>query len=342
MGTKYTGLVATSLLIVCTLITETVFQRCRIRTIFRYIAAAALVAAVVASPWYARNWILLGCPIYPPPPLLSRLFTIRYFPPDAVQRFHRQMLMEGQGMGRSALSLLLLPFHLTFHPANFINGAGGIGLIPLSLSPFSAFVRGSDPFRWALALFAGLQTLAWFFTMQESRYLIHVYVIAAVFGICGWNYILRNTEKLAEALSYALVATSLLYGLFMIAAARIDDVRASLSSSFAEKRRQTEVPYIGSFEYLNKESSVTRVLVLDPLVPTYYLDKDYVKPIGRRGENSVPQAFSQSELLDGLSSLKISHVLDVRSTSSSFAIPQTTAHLMLVFEGRDERVYRLH
>ena len=342
MGTKYTGLIATPLLMVCALIAGIVFQPCRIRAIFDRIAVASLIAAVVALPWYARNWILLGCPIYPPPPLLPRFFATRYFPLDAIQRFHEQMLIEGQGMGRGALSLLLLPFHLTFHPANFMNGAGGIGLIPLSMSPFSVFIRGSDPFRWALALFAGLQTLAWFFTMQESRYLIHVYVVAAVFGICGWNYILRNTGRLAASLSYTLVAISLLYGVFMIAVARIDDVHASLSSSFAEKRRQTEVPYISSFEYLNKESSVTRVLVLDPFVPTYYLDKDYVKPIGRRGEESVQQVFSPSELPDWLPSLNISHVLDVRAKSNSFAIPQKTSHLILVFEGRDERVYRLN
>jgi hypothetical protein len=342
MGTKYTGLIATSLLIVCALITGIVFQSCRIRAILHRIAVASLVAAVVASPWYARNWILLGCPIYPPPPLLPRFFTIRYFPLDAIQRFHRQMLIEGQGMGHGALSLLLLPFHLTFHPANFMNGAGGIGLIPLSLSPFSVSIRSSDPFRWGLALFAGLQTLVWFFTMQESRYLIHVYVIAAVFGICGWNYILRNTRRLASALSYAVVATSLLYGIFMIAVARIDDVHATLSGSFAEKRRQTEVPYTNSFEYLNREPSVTKVLVLDPLAPTYYLDKDYVKPTGRRGETPVPQMISQSELLEGLPSLKISHVLDVRSKSSSFAIPQKSVRLTLVFEGQDERVYRLN
>jgi hypothetical protein len=341
MGTKYTGLIATSLLMVCALITATVFQRSRIRAIFLYVALASLVAAVVAAPWYARNWILLGCPIYPPPPLLPRFFAIRYFPLEAVQRFHKQMFIEGQGMGRGARSLLLLPFHLTFHPANFMNGAGGIGLIPLSLSPFGVFIRSSDPFGWALALFAGLQTLAWFFSMQESRYLIHVYVIAAVFGICGWNYVVCHTRSLGAALSRAVVATSLLYGIFVIVEARTADVRATLSGSFAEKRRQREVPYIHSFEYLNKESSVTKVLVLDPLVPTYYLDKDYVKPTGRRGETPVPQTIYPSELFGVLTSLRISHLLDVRSTSSSFAIPQKTAHLTLVFEGPDERVYRL-
>lgn len=243
-------------------------------------------------------------------------------------------------MGVNLLSLFFLPFHLTYHPANFMNGAGGIGIVPLALGPFGLFECCCGRFVKGLGLFALLQTIVWFVTMQESRYLIHVYVIAAIFGVCGWRYVVRVSKSIGRPLSGVVVATSVLYGVFMIGSARIDDVHAAVSSSFNEKRRSAEVPYLDSFCYLNKESSVTNVLILDPLVPPYYLDKDYVKPVGRRGEEAIPHATNLQQVLAKIPHLHVSHVLDVRSAEAPFRLPDHPHNLTLVFEREDQRVYR--
>lgn len=341
MGAKYTGVLATAILFLCALLIAFANQRDQMMSTLKYLVVAGLIAVALASPWYARNWILMGCPIYPPPPLLPRFFHIRYFPPEAVQEFHRQMLLEGRGMGINLLSLFLLPFHLTYHPANFMNGAGGIGIVPLALGPFGLFECRCNRFVKSLGLFALVQTIVWFATMQESRYLIHVYAIAAIFGVCGWRYVVRVTRSIGRALSGAVVATSVLYGMFMIGSARIDDVRAAVSNSFNEKRRSAEIPYLDSFRYLNKESSVTKVLILAPPVPPYYLDKNYVKPVGRRGEETIPDARNLEQVLAEVRRLDVSHVLDVRSAETPFRLSDPPRNLTLVFERKDQRVYRV-
>jgi|HubBroStandDraft_6_1064221.scaffolds.fasta_scaffold00646_5 hypothetical protein len=354
MGTKYTGLIACAALLGCLVLTSALSPNFNWKTLVKGLGVAGGVAAVVAAPCYVRNWILLGSPIYPPPPGLSRVFEVKFLSPDAIEKFHEYILRRGTGMGRGPLSLLLLPFHLTYHTSNF-SGAGGIGLAPLALAPFGIVAARRDAFARSVTLLAAVLTLAWFATEQESRFLIHVYAIAAIFAVLGWRYVVRAAPKFGPALSISVVGLSILYGLFMIGRMRTDDLHTMLSSSFAEQRRREAVPFYGGFDYLNSAPSAGRVLVLDPLVPTYYLDRDYVKPVGSFDEQTIPNATDLGSVLSDLHALQISYVLDVhwdrnsvipdhydpRRVRMDYQLPENPTGLTLVFEGPDDRVYRV-
>ncbi len=177
--------------------------------------------------------------------------------------------------------------------------------------------------------------------MQESRYIIQVYVIAAIFGVAGWHYVVRAAPRFGPALSALTIAISIMYGLFMIVSARAVDVHAAVSTSFAETRKHTEIPFLESFRYLNSEASVGRVLILDPSVPPYYLEKDYLKPLGRYGEQPLPGVNKPLEVLSELPQRHITHVLDVRSEEQGFQVPEHPKNLVLVFEREDQRIYRV-
>jgi hypothetical protein len=123
--------------------------------------------------------------------------------------------------------------------------------------------------------------------------------------------------------------------------ARLEDLRAAVSQSFAEERRNIEVPFTASFAFLNREPSVTKVLILEPMVPPYYLDKNYLKPVGRLGERVLPEANDFSRLLSQLDALSISHVLDVRMEGGDFRVPENASRLKLVFQREDQRIYRV-
>jgi hypothetical protein len=339
MGTKYNGLIAVTLLFVCIPLIRLVGLPNSRKEIAKDLGIACLVATIVAAPWYIRNWVLMGSPIYPPPPFLLHFFDAKYLPLEAIQKIAKQLVKEGSGMGRGPLSILLLPFHLTYHPANFMNGAGGIGLVPLILAPFGLPAIRKDWFPKALAVFALLQTLAWFATAQEARYMIHVYVIAAIFGVLGWGYVVKNTPRIGAVLAGMVVFVSVSYGLFMIVSARVQDLHAVVSRPYEERRRHEEIPFLESFEYLNGESSVTKVLVLEPRVPVYYFDKNYLRPTGRFGEESIPDGGNVPLLLSELSQLHISHVLDVKPEGKSFRLPDHPAGMFLVYELPDQRIY---
>jgi len=340
LGAKYTALITWVLLVLCSFLVSVWDQRMNYRAALKYLALSCAIAAAAASPFYIRNWILFGCPVYPPPPALLRIFTATTLPLPVMHELQRAVLQTGRGMGRSVWDFLLLPFNLTYHTANF-RGAGGIGLVPLAFSPFGLIAWRRNGFAKGLILFASLQLAAWFVTAQESRYLIPDYVLAAVFGVLGWQYVVRLRSRFASALSSVVVATSIVYGLLMIVPARVDDLHAAVSPAYEAKRRLSEIPFIESFDYLNADTSVTRVLILDPNVAAYYSDKSYLKPVGRWGEQTLPDATDAQKILSELPALRISHVLDIRQGEGTFRVPENPAGMSLVFQRNDQRVYRV-
>jgi hypothetical protein len=80
---------------------------------------------------------------------------------------------------------------------------------------------------------------------------------------------------------------------------------------------------------------------LDPSVPPYYLEKDYLKPLGRYGEQPLPGVNNPLEVLSELPQRHITHVLDVRSEEQGFQVPEHPKNLVLVFEREDQRIYRV-
>jgi hypothetical protein len=339
-GTKYTALIVWAILIFCSLLNSVLADRRLQWRVLKYLGISAAIAVAIASPSYLRNWIYYGCPIFPPPPGLLRFFTLKVGSLAPLQKLQSAMLAAGQGMGQGPVSFLLLPFNLTYHTANF-RGAGGIGLVPLALGPFGILVRRRNPFARGLLLFAGLQVAAWFITAQVARYMLQTFVIGAIFGVLGWQYSARTGSRRARALSAVVVAISILYGMFMIIPDRMEDVHAALSSSFEAKRRQEETPRAASFDYVNGDPSVKKVLILNEGVAAYFIDKPYIKPFGRWGEQTLPGATDVPKVMSQLPSLGVTHILDVTSEDGTFKLPEHPSGLTLVFERADQRIYRV-
>jgi hypothetical protein len=339
-GTKYTGLIAWALLLLCLFLIAVGVRRCRLWAVLKSLGIVCGAAIAVAFPFYARNWIFLGTPIYPPPPILYKFFQVRYLPVEAILQYHAYILKRGAGLGRGLGAYFLLPFNLTFHTSNF-HGAGGIGLAPLALAPIGLIASRNEWLPKALALLVLLLTTAWFFTQQESRFLIPVYVLLAVFAVLGWQYVARVGSKYARGLSAVVVTISILYGLYMIVPESLVDSHAAVSPTFEDKRRHEEIPYLESFDYINAEPFVSKVLILDPYVAAYYSDKAYVKPLGRWGEQTLPDATNLQAVLSQAHNLHVSHILDVLPEAGPLKLPENPQGLTLVFQGQNQRVYRV-
>ena len=341
MGSKYTGLLALFALLVCCAVVVTKQQRFGDATLFKSIGVAFITALAVAAPFYIRNWIILGCPIYPPPPGYSHFCSPRYFPASAISQFHSYIFQRGMGLGRGWLAFLKLPFNLTYHTSNF-HGAGGVGLCPLGLAPFGFLALRKQFFARQLALLAVLITVLWFATQQESRFLIPVYAVSAIFSVSGWNYVSERCGKVQTWTAGVIVGVSIAYGLFMICSGQADNLRAVFSPAYAQMKKQREVPYFASFERLNATPDVQKVLIIDRSVPPYYLRKSYIKPVGQWGEQPLPGITTALAALSQARELQITHVLDVTSAISGFQIQNPPPpHLKLVFETSDQRIYRV-
>jgi hypothetical protein len=342
-GTKYTGLLAIPVVFLCVFLFHWTRSTPRfdLPLVGRIVVAIA-AALVIGSPYYIRNWIQLGCPIYPPPPGYSAWCSPKYMSAGAISAFHAYIRHRGAGLGRGFGAFLLLPFNLTFHTSNF-HGAGGIGLCPLALAPLGILSARKNAAAKILVLLTFVLVGLWFFTQQESRFLIHVYVLSAVFAVLGWRTLSDNGAQLAKYLAAIVIFFSCSYGLFMILKMDQQDARSVFSGRFAVARREASIPYLQSFEFLNRDYSVRRVLILDSSVPAFYSDKDYVKPEGNWGERTLPGGIDSSEALAEAIAhrLNVSHVLDVHSEFSNFRVPPNTPGLTLVFEAANQRVYQI-
>lgn len=340
IGTKYTGVIAVGLLL--GLLIAPLLNRNRPaierKSKFKGLILAMAIAAIVAVPAYARNWIFLGSPIYPPPPGFGH-FTVKYITPAGIHAFQHYVWMRGRGMGRSLAAFLLLPFNLTYHTSNF-NGAGGIGLAPLGLAPLGFIAVRHDRFARWLSIVALLLTIGWFATEQESRFLIHVYAILAVFAAVGIFYVARLKSRFGRPLTFAIVACSVTYGMFMMAPDVAGDLHAAVSPSYARRRERARVPFLDSFNYLNGHS-LLKVLIPDLSVPTYYCNSDYIKPIGIFDTETVVNPHELLTDVNRMRRLHVSYVLDVRWYDGNFQIPEHLPGLELVFERTDQRIYRV-
>ncbi len=127
----------------------------------------------------------------------------------------------------------------------------------------------------------------------------------------------------------------------MIVKAEADPIHAVFSAPYAAKRRAEQIPYVESFDFLNHDPSVNDVLILDRSVPPFYLEKNYVKPVGQWGELTVPGVTSPAQAIEAVAKLRVTHVLDVNSEVAPFQVRQPAAGLHLVFEAKNQRVYRI-
>lgn len=340
MATKYTGIMAWPLLIFCSfLVSVWAYRRPQVM-ILKSLGIACSAAIAIASPFYLRNWILYASPIYPPPPILLHFFSPKGLLPAVLQALVDEVRERGGGMGRGLMAFFLLPFNMTYHAANF-RGAGGIGLVPWALGPFGMITRRRDAFAKGVLLLAVLETAAWFVTAQESRYAINLYVIGAIFGVLGWQSIARSVSRNARVLSAVVVAISILYGTVMIISARAEDVHAALSSSFEARRIQVETACAAGFDYINREPSVRKVLILNPGMSVYFIDKAYIKAFGAWGEQTIPGATNVPEVMAQLPTLHATHIFDYKPEDGSFDLPDHPSGLTLVFEREDQRIYRV-
>jgi len=337
LASKYLAIAAVPMLILCAVWGKESAAR---SSWIRNAAIAAAIAAIAGSPVYLRNWILLGSPIYPAPPSLTNFLHVKYYTAAGLKYFYNYAAYLGEGMGHSLSAFLLLPYNLTYHTSNF-HGAGGIGLAPLAFGWLGVLGYWRESFARRLSVAAFFLLLFWFVTLQDSRYLIHFYAISAILGVLGWKYAKSILGQRGKWICAAIVAVSLVYGVALEAKSRIPDLHAVFSPAYQQHRRETEIPYYESFEFLNHDVSVTRVLFLDESIPAYYSDKAYIKPLGQWKEQLFPDASTPMQVLTKLGELRPSHILDVESRVSGFNIPKEFPGLVLVFERPGQRIYEV-
>lgn len=173
-----------------------------------------VIAALIGSPWYIRNYYLTGNPVFP---FFTNIFGENWLWNSVDSKIQQIDLIKRYGTGKNMASLILLPINIVFNWRKFHSE----GLPLWTLSPFfSLFI----PFwlikrprnkivSWAL-LFGGLYVLFWFFTSQIARYLLPITSMLSI-GVgysvdkaIGW--ISKRSNILNKRFAMAIIGVILL------------------------------------------------------------------------------------------------------------------------------------
>jgi hypothetical protein len=164
---------------------------------FRNLGIFLAVAAAAASPWYIRNWVFAGDPLFP---LLANLTGQT----DAGSRFVSELV------GAKPLSLLwkwvALPLRMVFDPLSYSMTAT-VGVQYLVLLPLLAVRKWRAPGNRYLLLWLIMAFLAWYLTTRTARYAMPILLLAALWLGTALAGALKSSNGWSRALKLAVAVT---------------------------------------------------------------------------------------------------------------------------------------
>ncbi len=207
-GTKYTGLLLIGLLVLLGIWAIRRVKEAR----WGYLALGVLLALLIASPWYVKNWLWTGNPVFP---FAYEVFGGRNWTKEMAQAY--TISNREFGGGRDILTFLSMPFNLALNEIRFGQCARkwlgsckqqgecemqwkcgkfdnqdlptlGMGVLPLALTPAAIFALAFEnlPFAISVPILAMLGWYAWWFMeAQYLRYLLPALGCLAV--LVGWG-----------------------------------------------------------------------------------------------------------------------------------------------------------
>jgi hypothetical protein len=261
---KYVGLIAA-----LTLAAVAVAVLAR-RLTLRLALGFALPAIAVALPWYAKNAVLTGNPVYP--------HVFGALNASAAKELGDSM--QSFGHGHSLLDFFLLPARLVADAKAF---DGGQYLSPLFLifAPAALLYRRARTavlFTWAGVL---LFVIAWFVTTQQARFLVPVMPALAVLAALGMLALTRQ-GRLARRLVIVVTAGALAVGLGASTVYASQFVPVVVGSESTQQFLREKVSNYDGVEWLDRRLGPREMLATD-IWALFYLDMPYT-PFGTMGD----------------------------------------------------------
>ncbi len=200
LGTRYLAAAPIALLVLDLLSAPVSAAARGSRQRIRAVLLFSVGLTVMAGPWYVRNLVESGDPVYP---FAGRFLETESWSVEEVAD-HGEYLRQ-VGPGRGPLDLLMVPFRLTFQPGSFGASRGtGVGYGYLLLLPLLFLIRGSDLTARLLAAYAGAGLLIWFYTSQQTRFLLPWLLALAVLGGLALDRLLRGRVHLHRGVAALL------------------------------------------------------------------------------------------------------------------------------------------
>ncbi|HTO75265.1 MAG TPA: glycosyltransferase family 39 protein [Thermoanaerobaculia bacterium] len=202
-GTKYTGLYFVAALLLAALALSPHGAR------VRGAAAFALGALAAGGPWYVRNLLLSGNPVWP---FLGTIFGYRFWEPIDVASV--TWTLRHEGGPQTFRALLALPWNLATGRQPGVRSLvpGLFALFPIGV----VWGLASRSRRWLVLVTIGF-IVFWFATTQQIRFLIPAVPAICLLTACGFSVLSERLLPLRRsAATAALTATAVVLGVALV------------------------------------------------------------------------------------------------------------------------------
>jgi len=264
------------------------FQLSAIRSTMMRAARVGLISLLIASPWFLKNAVLFGNPVYPfgrawfPTPGWSE-FNAVFFSYHAGLKGNLNAIKQSP-MGEQWLDFLTLPARVTLYPGeawhreNF--GSWPLGVLWLSLAPILLMRRSwSNRYLWHL-LFSLLLFFVWAYTYRDSRFLLPCLSIAApLYGLAVTELIAQRRNLGGWLLVMALYGVSWSSGLLLLPRNYMpwEVISGTISRQFYLENVTDFVRYENqAFRFLKENTKREDRVLLHGIEQPFYCPNDWV------------------------------------------------------------------
>jgi hypothetical protein len=279
------------------------------RQALRLLALYVASALIAGSPFYLKNWIMTGNPLYP---FFYGIFGGRGWDGDQARLY--DLFIQNLGMGRSILDYLLLPWNVSLRAKmDSPQFDGVLGPIFLLTLPFLAGLRRWEKPVLVVLVYALLSFLFWASSAQQIRYLIPLFpILALVTGAIMTRY--RNRKRIF-ALLFCMIATSLaVNGYYIIHGfMKIAPLRAAVGIESRDEFLSRTLPQYPMYRFVNQNLPPNaRVFLLYMKNYTFLLNRDcYVDSMfeAHTLQGILQKASSPDGVRNGLKAMGFTHIL---------------------------------
>ena len=239
------------------------------------LVGAGLLAAAIGAPWYIRNAVWTGNPVYP---FAYEIFGGKNWSQAQADAYRNDQLKFG--LGREPAQLLLAPWNLAATPAPFTDPIGarvgervfllpslGVGALAMpSLWLSGGLTQGAG----YLLAFAGLHTVGWFYLMQQIRYWLLLLPILAGGGLAA----LGRAARWAQLGYASLLALQAGFTLWLMASVYLPLLPLALRDRDAYLDRRLQI--YPALRFLNTQTPPDAGVILLDETRGYYLQRRYL------------------------------------------------------------------
>lgn len=290
LGCKYTALATVGLLFGLMML-----SRIKVRPFMLLLNPAhsilyLTIALIVASPWYIKNYVLLGNPVYP--------FAGGWFATPFWTEFNDLFFRFHAGLKGSLLSLqdatlwqkvgdfITLPFRVTFfpgerahrHPEDF--GSWPIGCLWLLIVPFVAIANRWNKRTVLYAIVSFFLFVVWAYTYRDTRFLLPCFAVAVPFMVHAFNYCFANS-RLARTVLFAGVFYNICFMTGLIFLPFEYSPWAVVGGAYTKETYLTEISSFTrelnqAYRYLETHADPDDLVLLHGIEYTYYCPNPYI------------------------------------------------------------------